>query len=340
MAEGEKINIALYWGAGCGGCDVAVLDIDAAILDVAAIANVTLWPIGFDTKYEDIEKMPDKSILISFYNGAIRNEENEHIARLLRQKSAVLISFGSCACFGGTPGLGNVTNKKEIMQTVYLDLPSNDNPNDVIPQTKIKVPEGELTLPEIYDDVLTLDDVVDVDLFMPGCPPTVELISAAINAVVAHLKEGAPLPPKGAVIASDKTLCDECNKERVEKGRNIEKIYQSYEIMPDQEKCLIDQGIICIGPATRAGCGAMCPEANMPCRGCMGPTKAVLDQGGSMLSAIASIFNITDQESQMDEEEIEQLLDQVKDPLGTFYAFTLPKSLLRRTFKEKKQEKA
>jgi len=335
-AADEKINIALYWGAGCGGCDVAVLDIDAAILDLAAIANVTLWPIGFDTKYEDIEKMPDKSITISFYNGAIRNEENEHIARLLRQKSQVLISFGSCACFGGTPGLGNVTNKKEIMETVYLNMPSNDNPDGVIPSPKIKVPEGELELPDIYDDVLTLDDVVDVDLFMPGCPPTVELILVALEAVTKHVKEGAPLPPKGAVIASDKTLCDECPREIVEKGRNIEKIYQPYEIMPELDKCLIDQGIICMGPATRAGCSAMCPNANMPCRGCMGPTKAVMDQGGSMLSALASIFNITDKESQMSDEEIENLLDQVKDPLGTFYAFTLPKSLLRRTFKEKK----
>ncbi|HDP96663.1 MAG TPA: oxidoreductase [Euryarchaeota archaeon] len=338
-AADEKIKIALYWGAGCGGCDVAVLDIDAAILDLAAIADVTLWPIGFDTKYEDIEKMPDKSIMISFYNGAIRNEENEHIARLLRQKSQVMISFGSCACFGGTPGLGNVTNKKEILDLVYKGLPSNDNPEGIIPLPKVKVPEGELTLPDLYDDVMTLEDVVDVDLFMPGCPPTVELISVAINAVANHVKNGTPLPPKGAVIASDKTLCDECPKERVEKGRNIEKIYQSYEIMPDQNKCLIDQGIICMGPATRAGCGAMCPNANMPCRGCMGPTKAVLDQGGSMLSALASVFNIRDDESQIDEIEIEKLLDQIKDPLGTFYAFTLPKSLLRRTFTEKKKAK-
>lgn len=139
----DKINIALYWGAGCGGCDVAVLDIDAAILDVAAMANVTLWPIGFDTKYEDIEKMPDKSITISFYNGAIRNEENERIARLLRQKSAVMIAFGSCACFGGTPGLANVTNKKEIMDMVYTNkTPSTDNPTGVMPSKHIKVPEG------------------------------------------------------------------------------------------------------------------------------------------------------------------------------------------------------
>jgi F420-non-reducing hydrogenase small subunit len=337
----DKINIALYWGAGCGGCDVAVLDIDAAILDVAAMANVTLWPIGFDTKYEDIEKMPDKSITISFYNGAIRNEENEYVARLLRQKSVVMIAFGSCACFGGTPGLANVTNKKEIMEMVYTNkTPSTDNPTGVMPSKHIKVPEGELELPDMYDDVLTLDDIMDVDIFMPGCPPTVELITAALTAVTKHLKEGAPLPPKGAIIASDKTLCDECKRERVEKGRNVLKIIQPYDIMPDQKKCLIDQGIICIGPATRAGCGAMCPAGNMPCRGCMGPTKSVLDQGGSMLSAISSILNITDKEGQMDEEEIETLLEQVKDPLGTFYAFTLPKSLLRRTVKEKSRKVA
>lgn len=335
----DKINIALYWGAGCGGCDVAVLDIDAAILDVAGIANVTLWPIGFDTKYSDIEKMPDKSITISFYNGAIRNEENEHIARLLRQKSQIMIAFGSCACFGGTPGLANVTNKKEIMETVYTNkTPSTDNPNRVFPSKHIKVPEGELELPDLYDQVLTLDDIMDVDYFMPGCPPTVELISTAIGAVMKHVKEGAPLPPKGAVIASDKTLCDECKRKRQESGRNIPKIIQAYEIMPDQEKCLIDQGIICMGPATRAGCGAMCPVGNMPCRGCMGPTKAVIDQGGSMLSALASVFNITDKESQMSEEDIERLLDQIKDPLGTFYAFTLPKSLLKRTYTERKRK--
>ena len=334
----DKINIALYWGAGCGGCDVAVLDIDAAILDVASIANVTLWPIGFDTKYSDIEKMPDKSITISFYNGAIRNEENEYIARLLRQKSQIMIAFGSCACFGGTPGLANVTNKKEIMEMVYTDkTPSTDNPNRVFPSKHIMVPEGELELPDLYDQVLTLDDIMDVDYFMPGCPPTVELISTAIGAVIKHVKEGAPLPPKGAVIASDKTLCDECKRKRQESGRNIQKIVQPYEILPDQEKCLIDQGIICIGPATRAGCGAMCPNGHMPCRGCMGPTKAVIDQGGSMLSALASVFNITSNESQMSEEDIEKLLDQIKDPLGTFYAFTLPKSLLKRTYTEKKR---
>lgn len=334
----DKIKIAQYWGAGCGGCDVALLDIDASILDVHAIAEVVFWPIGFDGKLHELEQMPDKSITVAFYNGAIRNSENEHVAKVLREKSVIMISFGSCACFGGTPGLANVTNKEEIFQTVYKDTESTDNPEFVTPQTKVKVPEGELTLPEFYDTVKTLDEVVDVDYFMPGCPPTTDLIMVAVGAVLKHVKEGAALPPKGTIIASDKTLCDECDRERVEKDRRIDRIYQAYEIKADPKKCLLDQGIICIGPATRAGCGAMCPAANMPCRGCMGPTKAVMDHGGSMLSAVSSLLNITDSESQLSEGQIIELMMQVKDPLGTFYAFTLPKSLLKRTVRERKRK--
>jgi F420-non-reducing hydrogenase small subunit len=315
----DKIKIAQYWGAGCGGCDVALLDIDG--------------------KIKDIEAMPDKSITVSFYNGAIRNSENEHIAKLLRQKSVIMISFGSCACYGGTPGLANVTNRKEVFETVYKETESTDNPNGVTPQTHLKVKEGELELPEFYDTVKTLDEVVDVDYFMPGCPPTVNLIAMAVDAVAQHVTKGAPLPPKGTFIASDKTLCDECERERVEKDRRIEKIYQAYEITPDPKKCLLDQGIICIGPATRAGCGAMCPTANMPCRGCMGPTKAVMDHGGSMLSAISSLLGMTDSESKLSEEQIMELMMQVKDPLGTFYAFTLPKSALKRVVTERKKRK-
>jgi len=334
----EKIKIAQYWGAGCGGCDVALLDIDAKILDVHAIADVVFWPIGFDGKLKDVEAMPDKSITVSFYNGAIRNSENEHVAKVLRQKSVVMIAFGSCACFGGTPGLANVSNKKGIFETVYKNTPSTDNPNYVTPQHIFKAKEGELELPEFWDSVRTLEEIVDVDYFMPGCPPAVNLIVLAVDAVVKHVTTGAPLPPKGTVIASDKTLCDECPRERVEKGRRIDKIYQAYEITPDPKKCLLDQGLICLGPATRAGCGAMCPNAQMPCRGCMGPTAGVTDQGSSMLSALSSILNITDKEAQMSEEQIMKMMMQVKDPLGTFYAFTLPKSPLRRIVKEKKRE--
>lgn len=334
-----KIKIAQYWGAGCGGCDVALLDIDEKILGLAEIADIVFWPIAVDAKLKDVEAMPDKSITLTLYNGAVRNSENEHVAKLLRQKSVIMVSFGSCACFGGIPGLANVTNKKDLQDYVYNQTFSSVNPQHTIPQTSWDGPEGEITLPVMYDTVLTLEDVVDVDYFLPGCPPTKDQINDFLAVVYKHLEEGAPLPPKGTVLASQKTLCDECPRSRNKEPVVIDRIYMPYEIDIDPEKCMLEQGVICLGPATRAGCGAKCLEANQPCRGCMGPTAAVMDQGGSMLSALASIFKTADNETQLSEDEILELMTQIKDPLGTFYAFTMPISIIKRKVKEKKAVK-
>ncbi len=128
-----KIKIAQYWGAGCGGCDVALLDIDEKILGVAEIADIVFWPIAVDTKIKDVEAMPDESITATLYNGAIRNSENEHMAKLLRQKSALIVSFGSCACFGGIPGLANVTNAKATLDYVYNRTFSSDQKDSANP---------------------------------------------------------------------------------------------------------------------------------------------------------------------------------------------------------------
>jgi F420-non-reducing hydrogenase small subunit len=90
-----KPKIAIYWAASCGGCDVAVLDTNEKLLDIAAIADLVLWPIALDFKYHHIEAMPDKSIDLCLWNGAIRNSEQEKIANLLRAKSKVMVAFGS-----------------------------------------------------------------------------------------------------------------------------------------------------------------------------------------------------------------------------------------------------
>ncbi|TFG57227.1 MAG: oxidoreductase, partial [Methanomassiliicoccus sp.] len=256
---------------------MALLDIDEKILGVAEIADIVFWPIAVDAKIKDVEAMPDGWITATLYNGAVRSSENEHMAKLLRKKSQIVVSFGSCACFGGIPGLANVTNRKDLLEYVYTKTPTSDNVEKVYPQVSYQAPEGEVTLPMLYDTVMTLDQVIDVDYYMPGCPPTTNLIKEFLDIVEKHVKEGAPLPPKGSVIASQKALCDECPRKRTLK--KIDKINMPYEIDIDPEKCMLDQGVICLGPSTRAGCGAKCLEGNQPCRGCMGPTAEVMDQG-------------------------------------------------------------
>lgn len=312
---GGKLKFAFFWAAACGGCDVAVLDIHEKILDVAALADIYLWPVAMDFKYKDVESLPDGFLDVAFFNGAVRNSEQEHLARLLRRKAKTLVAFGSCACFGGIPSLANLFDKGEILDWVYQGTFSTENPAGIRPQPRFAAPEGELTLPEFYAGAYRLGDFVPVDYFLPGCPPTPEWILKAVEAIAS-----GNLPPRGAVLALDKTVCDTCSRQKSDK--KVKEFRRHYEIIPDPERCLLEQGLICMGPATRGGCGALCPSANMPCRGCYGPTREVVDQGAKMLSAVASILDSDD------EEEIRLALGRIEDPVGTFWRFGMAASLL------------
>jgi F420-non-reducing hydrogenase small subunit len=297
---------------------VAVLDLNEKILDVAAAADIYFWPVAMDFKYKDAEAWSDGFIDVCLFNGAIRNSEGEHMAHLLRRKSKTLVAFGSCACFGGIPGLANAGDAAQVFQRVYQETWSTDNPDGVRPQTRVTVAEGELTLPQFYDTVRSLGQVEDVNYFLPGCPPVPERIWEVIAAIV-----GGQLPPKGATVGvTNTTVCEECPRTKEEKM--VDAFVRPHLVLADPQRCLLEQGIVCMGPATRGGCGARCIQAWMPCRGCYGPTDQVTDQGAKMLCAIASIIKAEDEAS------ARKTLDSIVDPLGTLYRFGLPTSLLQR----------
>lgn len=313
-----KPKVAFYWAASCGGCEIAVLEIREKILALAEAVDIVFWPVAMDFKYEDVEAMEDGSIDACFFNGAIRNSENEHVARLLRAKSKIMLAYGSCAYDGGIPGLGNLSDREAVFETVYNESPSTVNRTQALPRTRLDLPEGEVELPVFYNTVRTLSQTVAVDYFVPGCPPQAHQTWAVFEALL----NGA-LPSPGSVIgAGEKTVCDEC--ERVKEEKKVKQFFRIHEIIPDGEKCLLEQGIVCCGPATRSGCGALCPTANLPCRGCYGPPPGVVDQGAKLLSAVASVVDANT------EEEARRIVSQIADPIGTFYRFGLPSSLLRR----------
>jgi F420-non-reducing hydrogenase small subunit len=313
-----KLKVAFYWAASCGGCEIAQLQIGDKLLKLAEAADIVFWPVAIDVKYKDVEAMPNKSIDACLFNGAIRNSEQEHMAKMLREKSKVLIAYGSCAYEGCIPGLGNLFNRQMIFDRVYIETESTDNKGKIYPQTSCQVPEGELTLPEFYDTVKTLRQTVDVDYVIPGCPPEEKTTWLALEALIED-----KLPPKGTVIThNSKAVCDDCPHQRDVK--KIKQIYRNYEIIPEPEICLLEQGLLCAGPATRGGCGAPCPQANMPCTGCYGPVEGVVDQGAKFLSAVASVID-TD-----DPQEIQRIINDIVDPVGTFYRYSLPDSILRR----------
>ncbi len=314
-----KLNVAVYWASSCGGCDIAIIELGEHLLELAQVADIVFWPCAMDFKYRDVEDMPAGFIDITLFNGAIRTTEDAHIARLLRDKSKILVAFGSCAMEGCIPALGNIKGPDHALRRAALDNPSTDNPQGILPRPVCEMPEGTLHLPALYRQVRTLEQVVPVDYKIPGCPPHHDQVWNAMTAVIKQ-----ELPPKGSLLGVDpRTVCDQCPRKRTGKIR-VKRFVRPHEIIPDPEICLLEQGLLCAGPATHAGCGALCVKANMPCRGCYGPPDGVVDQGAALLDAIVASF---DGES---DAQIREILSTIVDPVGTFYRFSLADSFLHR----------
>jgi F420-non-reducing hydrogenase small subunit len=319
-----KPKLAIYWCASCGGCDEAVVDLAEDILGVVEAVDIVLWPCAMDFKKADVEAMEDKSIFATLLNGAVRSSEQEEMARMLRRKSRFMIAYGACAQLGGIPGLANQFTREQILKFVYEECPTVTNPDRSRPQTHSKENGWSFELPELRNVVRSLDQVVDVDYYIPGCPPTPAITKSAIAALLS-----GQFPPKGSVLAPDLALCDQC-KRKASKPADLsfEKFKRPHEVLMDPEKCFLAQGVVCMGPATRAGCEAVCTEGGMPCSGCFGPTSRVRDQGAKALSSLCA--NIAAREKT----EISQTLEGIPDPIGAFYRYGLARSILRGAMNE------
>lgn len=315
-----KPKVAFYWCASCGGCEEAVVDLAEDILGVVEAVDIVFWPCAMDFKKKDIEAMPDKSIVATLLNGAIRTSEQEEMAHLMRRKSQFLIAYGACATMGGIPALANQFGREELLKFVYEGSPTTANEQGTRPQLAFAEDGHDLHLPELWNVVRSLDQVVEVDYYIPGCPPTPKLTKAAVTALLA-----GNLPPKGTVLSPDIALCDECPR-KASKPTDLAfvEFKRPHQTRIDPEKCVLAQGVICMGPATRGGCEAVCIQGNMPCTGCFGPTSRVRDQGAKILSSLAA--NVAPKE----EADIDKALAGIPDPVGTFYRYGLAKSLLRR----------
>ena len=314
----DKPKVAIAWLGSCGGCDEAVVDLNAALLDVTNAVDVVFWPVAMDFKYHHVEAMADGEVVLGIINGHVRNSEQEEVAKLIRKKSQLVLAFGACACFGGTPGLANFRTKEDIFNWVYRDAPTVVNPNGIYPQTKTQVNGKELTLPEFYEQVYALNQIIDVDYYLPGCPPPADLIANAVFSVL----EGS-LPPKGSTLAPRKALCDTCPRNQTKPAKlALKEIRRIHEVEADPHICFLVQGILCYGPAIRSGCGAVCIDTNIPCRGCFGPVKGAGDYRAKFLSGLAAILDVED------DKEMRELIENIDDPAGYLYRFSVPVSPL------------
>jgi F420-non-reducing hydrogenase small subunit len=315
----RKLRIGMYWAAGCGGCDISALEIGPGLPDLLEAVEVAFWPCIADFKYKDVAGYPDGHLDVCLVNGGIRNAENERVVRLLRRKSRTLVAYGTCAVFGGIPALANMESVEAMLDTVYRGGPSTVNPEGVTPRTTTATEAGVLELPRLHPQVLRLRDAMPIDYQVPGCPPQLHQVERAL----ALLLNPGPAPRADATMVGcgDKSVCEECPREK--QHRRIASFRRPHEALPENGWCLLEQGFVCVGPATRSGCGAACLKANRPCRGCYGPGPEVEDQGMAMIGALGSLLEADT------EERAREMVDQIPDPAGTFYRFTLAASHMK-----------
>lgn len=304
-----KPKVAFYWLASCGGCEETVLDLAADVLSVTGAVDIVFWPVAMDFKRSDLESLPDGSLAAAFVNGGVRTSEQEEMARIVRRKARALIAFGSCAQHGGVPGLANLTTREKILECVY---------GAQRPQLRHQVNGCTLELPELWEQVKPLDRVVEVEYYLPGCPPPARLVKNAVEALLS-----GSLPAPGAVLAPGRALCEECpRRDSKPADLSLAAYKRPHEELIDGQTCLLAQGFACLGAATRGGCEAACIQGNMPCTGCMGPPDRVADFGAKALSSLASLSAASE------EGELARAFAGLPDPAGAFYRYSLPASLL------------
>lgn len=275
-------RLAQEWFAICGGCEVTILDVGEPLLDILSKLQIVHMPVLMDHKLfgqtgEKTElEIPEADVGI--ISGSIRTEEHKKLALEMRKKCKTLVAMGSCACYGGIPALANTCTIAELQEKVYRDSISTDS--NGIPNEQI---------PALTDKVYAIHEVVPVDVKLPGCPTTPEIFVDAVTALL----EGKPFKLSG------KSVCDECPFVREKKAvstlkRPLESIQFEAGKPLSEVRCVLEQGFLCLGPATKAGCGGhegtpRCMRAYMPCRGCFGPLADNANPMVDMMGALASI---------------------------------------------------
>jgi F420-non-reducing hydrogenase small subunit len=276
-------KVASEWLNSCSGCEIAIIDMGERLLTVLDLVEFVHLPALMDHKYygqtgaDKHMSLPEADLGI--ISGGIRNEEHLEVALEMRKKCKAVIALGTCATHGGIPALINSWQNDELLKRYYST--ETTDTYETLPCQGV---------PPLLDTTYALDEKIGVDIYLPGCPPHPDQV---FGALAAFLEGKAPELPT-------KSVCDTCPTKREGKGK-IGKMrrflqapqYGSPDEPLDKMRCLLEQGILCMGPVTRAGCGGngvipRCISARVPCRGCYGPVQPGGNQRLDMLNALAS----------------------------------------------------
>jgi len=280
------VKVASEWLNACSGCEISILNIGDAILDlIPEKIELVHIPALVDSKYfgplGDGEKLTLPEAKVGLISGGVRNEEHVEVTEEMRRKVDILIALGTCATNGGIPAQANMFKNEEVFGKIFGNCPTHE-PAD---------PPNEL-IPPYTECVKAVDEIVKVDIYIPGCPPHPDLIADALLALLDGKTEWA---------LEERSVCDTCPVIREKKsggGAAVKRALENYEGDPaeplDKMRCIMEQGYLCLGAVTLAGCAGKsgaprCLQARQACRGCFGPIRKGARPMVDMMGALSSI---------------------------------------------------
>lgn len=241
-------RVSTEWLSGCSGCHVAVVDLHEKLISLAEEVDFVRVPVLMDEKgYPKAD--------VGIVEGAVRSEHDREALERMRDSVTTLVAFGSCAVYGGPSGLGWLHDRDDVMAAVYDGGPTNPGGER---------PDAEA--PRLEDSVVPIDEVVEVDFYLPGCPPHPYFIAASLRRALGT--SDLELTPM--------TVCGECPRKMHRRdGVALEKATVTAE---KREMCFLSQGVVCLGSVTLNRCQSPCPAAGVACYGCAGPSLDLITE--------------------------------------------------------------
>jgi F420-non-reducing hydrogenase small subunit len=279
------VKVVEDWLNACSGCEISILNVGDRLLDLLPSLEFVHMTALVDHKFYgqlgDGTAMDIPESVVAIVSGGVRNEEMKHELEEIRKKTKFLIALGSCACYGGVPAQANMWKNDDTFEKVFRNCVTTEpapNPEDP-------------NVPKWTPTCAAVDEVVKVDIYIPGCPTHPDWIVEAISALL----EG-----KTAWSLPERSVCDTCPVIREQKsgGGPVKRWLQNIEFNPEEGlekmRCINEQGFLCMGPVTLAGCAGKsdvprCIKARTPCRGCFGPIRKGARPMVDMMGALTSV---------------------------------------------------
>ena len=241
----QKAVVSIEWLSGCSGCEVSIVDLHEKLLTVLEEITLARMPILMDTR-EYIKAD------IGIITGSVRTSHDVEAAKRMRQQCTTIIAFGTCGVFGGPHGAAYSHTNQELLGNAYQQNPTT------------KTTSAPVDVPVLLEQVLPLDSVIPVDLYMPGCPPHPAYIFEGLMALLRNRKTSI----------GRHNVCFNCT--RTMQKTDVPSLHRMNRSDGDPKTCFLSQGVLCFGSVTMDRCLAPCPAAGVPCFACGGPSETIM----------------------------------------------------------------